>query len=226
MDWQVSNNTRLSGRWVHNYDAQQFAYGTTTASWNFPLTVTERRNGPGTTLSFTLSHNFSPTLTNEFVYGAGRGGVTIAPADDKATRGVTGVNTPMLFPTPIPGVSSRAWPSAASPACPPCVNTSVFGPFDQRFVINNFIDNLTKVSGKHTFKFGVYYQRASNQSNSQTNVEGNIDFANSAPTRSTPAIRSPTRSSASMARTPRRAASRWPRTTTTSWRATLRTRGR
>ena len=47
----------------------------------------------------------------------------------------------------------------------------MFGPFDQRFVINNFIDNLTKVSGKHTFKFGLYYQRASNQSNSQTNVE-------------------------------------------------------
>ena len=90
MDWQISNNTRLSGRWVHNYDAQQFAYGTTTASWNFPLTVTERRNGPGTTLSFTLSHVFSPTLSNEFVYGAGRGGVTIAPADDKATRAATG----------------------------------------------------------------------------------------------------------------------------------------
>jgi Carboxypeptidase regulatory-like domain/TonB-dependent Receptor Plug Domain len=180
MDWQISNNTRLSGRWVHNYDAQQFAYGTTTASWNFPLTVTERRNGPGTTLSFTLSHIFSPTLTNEFVYGAGRGGVTIAPADDKATRAATGVNTPMLFPDANTGslIPSLAFGGIAS--VPAVVNTSVFGPFDQRFVINNFIDNLTKVSGKHTFKFGLYYQRASNQSNSQTNVEANIDFANSA----------------------------------------------
>jgi len=56
------------------------------------------------------------------------------------------------------------------------VGHSVFGPFDQRFVINNFIDNLTKVSGNHTFKIGAYYQRASNRSNSQTNVESNIDF--------------------------------------------------
>jgi outer membrane receptor protein involved in Fe transport len=60
------------------------------------------------------------------------------------------------------------------------VGTSVFGPFDQKFVINNFIDNVTKVSGKHTLKAGVYYQRASNRSNSQTNVEANIDFTSSA----------------------------------------------
>ena len=180
MDWQISNNTRLSGRWVHNYDNQQFAYGTTTASWNFPLTVTERRNGPGTTLSFTLSHTFSSSMTNEFVYGAGRGGVTIAPVGDKATRDATGVNTPLLFPDANTGglIPSLAFGGIAS--VPSIVNTSVFGPFDQKFVINNFIDNLTKVAGKHTFKFGAYYQRASNQSNSQTNVEANIDFGNSA----------------------------------------------
>ena len=80
VDWQIASNTRLSGRWVHNFDDQQFAYGTTTASWNFPLTVTDRKNGPGKTLSFTLTHIFSPTLVNEFIYGAGRGGVDIAPS--------------------------------------------------------------------------------------------------------------------------------------------------
>ena len=98
MDWQISSATRLSGRWVYNYDDQQFAYGTTTASWNWPLTITDRRNGPGNILSFTLTHNFSPTLINEFVFGPGRGGVTIAPKDDKATRKVTGINTPLLYP--------------------------------------------------------------------------------------------------------------------------------
>ena len=52
----------------------------------------------------------------------------------------------------------------------------MFGPFNQRFVIDNFIDNLTKSAGKHTLKAGLYYQRASNASNSQTNVQSNIDF--------------------------------------------------
>ena len=73
LDWQIKPSTRLSARFVYNKDDQQFAYGTTTASWNWPLTVTDRKNGPGKTLSLTLTHNFSPSLTNEFIYGAGRG---------------------------------------------------------------------------------------------------------------------------------------------------------
>jgi hypothetical protein len=178
MDWQANSSTRLSGRWVRNTDQQLFNLGTTTASWNFPLTVTARNNGPGNTLSFTVTKNFGPTLINEFTFGAGRGGVTIAPVDDKATRSATGINTPLLFPnanTPnlIPSLNFGAIANAAATA-----NTSVFGTFVQQFVINNFIDNVTKVKGNHTFKFGVYYQRASNASNSQNAVQSNIDFSN------------------------------------------------
>ncbi|HZS03640.1 MAG TPA: TonB-dependent receptor [Blastocatellia bacterium] len=180
IDWQASSSTRLSGRWVYNYDDQQFAYGTTTASWNWPLTVTDRRNGPGNVLSFTLTHNFGATLVNEFIFGAGRGGVTIAPSDDRATRTFTGINTPLLYPNAneanlIPTIITGSAANASAFA-----NTSVFGTFDQHFVINNFIDNLTKVAGKHTFKFGIYYQRASNASNSQNHVQGDIDFSNNA----------------------------------------------
>ncbi len=178
VDYQIAAATRLSGRWVYNYDDQQFAYGTTTASWNWPLTVTDRKNGPGNVLSFTLTHNFSATLINEFTFGAGRGGVTIAPSDDKATRAATGINTPLLYPSAnepnlIPSIALGALANAS--ALP---TTSVFGTFDQRFVINNFLDNVTKVKGKHTFKFGFYYQRASNASNSQNRVQSDIDFAN------------------------------------------------
>jgi hypothetical protein len=180
IDYQISASTRLSGRWVYNYDDQQFAYGTTTASWNWPLTVTDRRNGPGNVLSFTLTHNFGATMVNEFVFGAGRGGVTIAPSGDAATRATTGINTPLLYsnanePNLIPTIIMGTVPNASALG-----TTSVFGTFDQHFVINNFIDNLTKVVGKHTFKFGVYYQRASNASNSQNHVQGDIDFSNNA----------------------------------------------
>ena len=144
----------------------------------FPLTITDRKNGPGNTLSFTITKNFGPTLVNEFIYGAGRGSVTIAPSDDRASRSVTGINTPLLYPDAnttnlIPSLNLGPSPTPAALA-----NTSVFGPFVQKFVINNFIDNLTKVKGNHTFKFGVYYQRASNASNSQNHVQSDIDFTN------------------------------------------------
>jgi len=192
VDYQIASSTRLSGRWVYNHDDQQFAYGTTTASWNWPLTITDRRNGPGNVLSFTLTHSFSPTLINEFTFGAGRGGVTIAPKDDKATRAAAGVNTPLLYPNAneanlIPSLLFNGIASVPGSSVNTntggnlgTAQTAVFGTFDQRFVINNFIDNLTKVHGRHTFKFGFYYQRASNASNSQNRVQSDIDFSNNA----------------------------------------------
>lgn len=178
-DYQIKPTARLSVRWVYNRDDQQFAYGTTTASWNWPLTITDRKNGPGSIPTISLINNFTPTLINEFIFGAGRGGVTIAPKDDRATRSRTGINTPLLYPDAntsnlIPSLNFGGIPSATT------ANTSVFGSFDQRFSIWHAMDNLTKVKGNHVFKFGFYYQSASNSSNSQTHVESDLDFTNSA----------------------------------------------
>ena len=183
VDWQIAPSTRLSGRWIHNYDAQQFSYGTTTAAWNFPLTTTERRNGPGNTLSFTLTETLSPTLFNEFMFASGRGGVDIAPTDNKATRTFNKITTPLLYPGVnsdngdyIPALTFGGIASVSTIG-----NTAgTTGPFNQKFLINTFTDSLTKIAGKHTLKAGIYYQRASNQSNSQTNVASSIDFSNNA----------------------------------------------
>ncbi len=177
VDYQIASTTRLSARWVYNKDDQQFAYGTTTASWNWPLTITDRKNGPGNVPTISLTQNFGPTWVNEFIFGVGLGGVTIAPADDKATRASAGINTPLLYPDAntsglIPSLTFGGIASVSAP-----VLTSVFGTFDQQFHIYQFMDNLSKIAGKHLFKFGFYYQSASNASNSQTHVESDIDFA-------------------------------------------------
>jgi hypothetical protein len=175
-DYQINSNARLSVRWVYNHDDQQFAYGTTTASWNWPLTITDRKNGPGSIPTISLTNNFGPTWINEFIFGAGRGGVTIAPKDDRATRVLSGISTPLLYPEAnesglIPSLTFGGIASVSAPGL-----TSVFGTFDQRFAIWHAMDNVTKVTGKHAFKFGFYYQSASNASNSQTHVESDIDF--------------------------------------------------
>src|SRR5882724_331317 len=126
-DYQINSNARLSVRWVYNRDDQQFAYGTTTASSNWPLTITDRKNGPGSIPTISLTNNFGPTWINEFIFGAGRGGVTIAPKDDKATRASAGVNTPLLYPDANPSnlIPSLLFGGIAS--VPTIANTSVFG---------------------------------------------------------------------------------------------------
>src|ERR1035438_4991811 len=179
-DWMINDNARLSVRWVYNHDDQQFAYGTSTASWNWPLAITDRKNGPGSVPSISLTKNFGPTVVNEFVFGIGRGGVTIAPQGDAATRATTGINTPLLYPTAnttglIPSLNFGSIASAGSTA-----NTSVYGPFQQRFLIWQIVNNLTKIHGSHVFKFGFYFQSASNASNNQTHVESDLDFSNNA----------------------------------------------
>jgi len=181
VDWQITSAMRLSGRWIHNYDAQQFSYGTTTAAWNFPLTTTERRNGPGNTLSFTLTQNVSSTMFNEFMFASGRGGVNIAPTDNRATRTYNKITTPLLYPDVnsqwgdyVPALTYGGIASVSTIGS----TAGTTGPFDQKFLINTFSDSLTKVAGRHTFKAGVFYQRASNTSNSQTNVASSIDFSN------------------------------------------------
>ncbi len=175
-DWNINDSTRVSVRWVYNRDAQQFAYGTTTASWNWPLTITERRNGPGSVPTISMTKNFGSRWVGEFMFGVGRGGVTIAPKDDKATRAAAGIDTPLLYPQAntanlIPSLTFGGIGSVGT-----VVNTNVFGTFDQRFLIWQTMNNFTKVAGKHVFKVGFYFQSASNASNSQNRVQSDLDF--------------------------------------------------
>ena len=112
---------------------------------DWPLTVTDRKNGPGSVPTISVTKNFGPSWVGEFMFGVGRGGVTIAPADDRATRKVTGINTPLLYadantPDLIPSLVFGGIASVGTP-----VTTSVFGPFDQRFLIWQTMDNITKI---------------------------------------------------------------------------------
>jgi hypothetical protein len=184
LDWQARPGTRLSARYIHNKDEDVQPLGTTTAAFNFPLAASSivRKNGPGDVFSFTLTHTFSPTLINEFVYGAGRGGVFIGPVSlDDVRRSTLGVTTPLLFPNADPEgvIPSVSFGGVANQAF---ANTAFNGtPFDQRFTINNFMNNLTKVAGTHTFKAGVYYQRANNRRTSFGPVQSNLVFGPSHP---------------------------------------------
>jgi Carboxypeptidase regulatory-like domain/TonB-dependent Receptor Plug Domain len=182
VDWQITAETRLSGRYIHNKDEDVQPLGTTTAAFNFPLTDVVRKNGPGDVFSATLTHVFSQSLVNEFIFGAGRGGVFIGPVDlTEATRTKWGVTTPLLFPDADP---SDTLPSVsfAGISGQTFANTNFNGtPFDQKFQINNFMNNLTKVWNTHSVKTGIYYQGANNRRTSFGPVQSNLAFGTSHP---------------------------------------------
>ena len=88
--------------------------------------------------------------------------VTISVVDDKFTRATNNISAPPLFQTRTTatpsltstgGISNQTFPTTG-------FNGS---PFTQTFSLDNFIDNLTKVWGKHTVKTGFYRQRSHNK---------------------------------------------------------------
>jgi Carboxypeptidase regulatory-like domain/TonB-dependent Receptor Plug Domain len=183
IDYLISDKTKLNGRFIRNQDEQIFSYGTTSAAFNFPLTSTSRANGPGYTLGFTLTHNFSPTLVNEFNYAPSKGGVTIATINDAGTRSVNGITVPLLFPNAnngnqIPNFSFDTNIAGTSAFQNQTFAETLFNgsPFKQTFLIHNLSDILTKVVGNHIIKGGLFWQNSHNNRTSFGPIQSNIEF--------------------------------------------------
>ena len=121
-------------------------------------------------------HVFNPTTTNEFIAAWGYGNFPFAPpnpsAADKSTLGYTYktvFNTSALIPS---------YSSAGNQTFPDFSQGDWFEPAGSYIVrkeVPSFTDNLTKVWGKHTVKFGAYTQNTGNlQGNDGVQPNGNI----------------------------------------------------
>lgn len=179
IDWNVTDRTRISGRFINNEDKQLLPYGTFASGLNFPLTRIVFPQ-PGINGVLSISHTFDSTLTNEFIFGPSRNRLTLAAEDDRATRARNGLRFPLLFPNVnaddyIPnfiygGIANQSFP-----------NTSFNGlPFRNVNNTFNFIDNLTKIVGDHTIKTGFFIQRSQKNQTSFGPINANINFSRDA----------------------------------------------
>jgi hypothetical protein len=170
LDWVVSSSTSVSGRYSYDDNFQQtpFAPGSgitprQTASRIFESNdqiVTNRAHN----VVANVSHSFSPTLTNGFVFNLSDFSNVINPA----TEGVPEIRI----------LGSQLWKSGTNYITPQTT-------FQERY---QFRDDLTKVWGNHTLRFGMDYER--------TSINGQFAFAKPARIRlfdpSTPGLTAPT----------------------------------
>jgi hypothetical protein len=128
------------------------------------------------------THVFSPTLTNETVFTYARYINSLTPTDPKAIDPASvGFNVPGLF-----GVKRVQIPNILSWS-----GNGGFAGFEQQAVFGgNFnggtfgglksdpalYDNLTKVAGTHTMKFGFYWDGNGNQQSSGNKLNGEYFF--------------------------------------------------
>src|SRR5262249_15573576 len=175
LDYQIDKSNRLSLRYSQNADRQLMPYGTFASGQNFPLTNIIYRQ-PAYNATVNLSSTFRPTLFNEYIFGSSRNRLSFDPDVDRITRKVSGAEVPMLFPDVntndyLPnfsygGVDNQTFPSSSWNGLP-------FRNFNDTL---NFVDNLTKIKGKHAIKTGIFAQLSRKDQTVFAPTNGNLNF--------------------------------------------------
>lgn len=177
IDYNISERSRLTGRYINNADETRRPYGGTfRGNINFPLTYFIQAQ-PGYNVSFTLANTLNPTTTNEVIFGYSRNRITIDTEDDSGSRARNNISFPLLFPNADPGgyISDFVYGGIQNQTFPV---TDLSLPFTNSNSTFNIYDNLTKVVGQHTLKTGVFFQRAVNGNVPVNPVSASINFAN------------------------------------------------
>ncbi len=175
VDYNVSRRTRLSVRYIYNPSSadQPYTGGNNVQLSKVVRTVTGR-NG-----AISLWHSFSPTLTNEFIFGPSTSDLSVGPKDENATRRANGITFPLLFPDANPRdyLPAFLYGGVANTPAFPLFGDLNAAPSRNRSHTFDFTDNVAKVWKSHSIKTGVYLQRSRLNRHPGESVASTINFA-------------------------------------------------
>ncbi|MDQ3687392.1 MAG: TonB-dependent receptor, partial [Acidobacteriota bacterium] len=160
VDYNMTDNTRIFGRYTKDSDSQSLPYGLGwTSGQNFPLTPTIFQQ-PAKNASLNITTTLSPTMTNEFIFGPSQNKLSLDPVDaNAATLSGIGLN----FRTPFPYSPSQflniEFRGTTGQTFAEIQSYSQF-PYRNSNATFDFVDNLSKVWGTHTMKTGIFVQRS------------------------------------------------------------------
>jgi hypothetical protein len=173
VDYSISENTKFYARYNVQTELQPFPVGLwwrNTGQVPYPTSVVAPNRSDS--VSASLTHVFTPTLTNEVVFGYSYINFPNQFEDpSKISKSALGIPFRGLFKNgldQIPAIIS-SWGEGAT-----LLNPGGFDPvlFATKHLMN-ISDNMTKVQGVHTLKFGAYFEHVTN------NQPGN-DYSNGA----------------------------------------------
>ncbi len=161
LDYNMTENTRAFIRYTRDSEVQVMPYGLGWTGGNnqIPLDNLVFKQAPAWNSALNITTTLSPTLTNEFIFGASMNTLTLDPSNkDAATYAGLGFNFGLPYAYPATqfinisfgGTPTQNFAGSAGYAQFPYKNTNPL--FD-------FYDNVSKVWGTHTAKAGIYVQR-------------------------------------------------------------------
>jgi Carboxypeptidase regulatory-like domain/TonB-dependent Receptor Plug Domain len=176
-DWNINAKTNFFFRWVDDSQREAFngVFGWGTGEPFLP----QFRKKPGASWSWNLVNVISPTITNEFIFGY-----------NHLTQVVDVNTTPAHYDKTLLGFAYQDLFPAANvrntfPGIIADFSTLVEQPFPSTWSSEarafNWTDNVTKVAGAHTYKFGIFFDY--NQAGQQPawTAESSFDFTNGGP---------------------------------------------
>ncbi len=183
MDYNISDSTKLFVRYNLQRETQQFPVG---LWWRqndqvpYPTPVEGKNKSDSITASVT--HVFSPTTTNEFVFGYTYIGFPNVFADpSKVSRSTVGYNYKGLYKngvSQIPSFGGLGWTNQEASVV---FNPGGFeaggasqGLYADKW-LPSFSDTVSKVWGTHTLKAGIFWEWIRNSQPANNNTNGNLN---------------------------------------------------
>src|SRR5215510_5166593 len=163
VDYNLSDTTKAYVRYTRDADKQVLPYGLGWTGGNnlIPFDNLVFKQAPAWNGALNLTSALSPSLTNEFIFGASQNNLTLDPTvADAASYSGIGFN----FPLPFAGYPAAQWFNISFGG----VTNQNFGgttgysqyPYKNSNTTFDIYDNVSKVVGIHTLKAGFYYQRS------------------------------------------------------------------
>jgi hypothetical protein len=174
VDYQINQNASVFGRWIHDKFDSDNPLGSSFDNQNLPIAPDNHiRNGKTFLVNYTQV--FSPTLVNEASVAWQRNDQAISyQSDDQINRNTYGINFTELFSenrlNKIPQVSIQGFSQISGNGLPYTIDARNW----------ELRDNLTKVRGTHTLKFGVQFINSFKSENTRVRDGGDITFSSGA----------------------------------------------
>jgi hypothetical protein len=182
IDANISSSMQVYYRFIKDKDEQTVPWGLwVNGNQNFDMTPTIFGQ-PGKGHNFHVQNMFSSTLINEFIFGKSRNNLYFYPVDpSKIDRALVGnpaewykdTGTGVTYLDSVNYVPNMTFAGGIGNA--PQVH---FGniPYENYNNIWSFVDNISKVTGSHTLKAGIYIERTQKYQVGGGNFRGAFNF--------------------------------------------------
>jgi hypothetical protein len=163
VDYNLTDSTKAYVRYTRDADQQIMPYGLGWTGGNnqIPFDNLIFKQAPAWNGTVNVTSALSPTLTNEFIFGASQNNLTLDPTvPDAGSYSGFGFN----FNLPFQGYPAAQWFNVTFGG----ITGQNFGgsngysqfPYKNSNTTFDIYDNVSKVVGTHTLKAGFYYQRS------------------------------------------------------------------